>query len=162
MTDIAVVLQNDSECQTLPEITQFQKWVDSAIAVSQNKPENSVEDIVITIVNQAKSAELNAEYRNKTGPTNVLAFTYDPVPGFEADSLGDLVICADIVLSEAKQQGTPTVAHWAHLTIHGTLHLLGYDHIDSSDAIVMESLEIKALQTLGFSNPYDENESNHV
>lgn len=158
---ISVALQNTTN-NSIPTESQFQLWVDTALAVSANSAPTACNEIAITIVDKEQSAELNTQYREKSGPTNVLAFTYDPMPGFAQESLGDLVICADIVTAEATIQSTPLDAHWAHLTIHGTLHLLGYDHIDLSDAEIMEPLEIKALATLGFSNPYPDDHNTHV
>lgn len=152
---IAVVLQSADNNTNIPNEAQFQSWVDAALSVSEYLPAATCEEVCITIVDKAESAQLNTDYRQKTGPTNVLAFTYDPVPGFEADSLGDLAICAQVVEEEAQTQEKPLQAHWAHLTIHGVLHLLGYDHIDPNEAVHMERLEIKALQSIGFPNPYD-------
>jgi len=107
--------------------------------------------ICIRIVDEAESAMLNQQYRQKSGPTNVLAF---PVDVNELGLLGDLAICAAVVKQEALAQGKTFVAHFSHMVVHGTLHLLGFDHQTDRQALEMESLEIKFLQQLGFANPY--------
>ncbi|HET6566237.1 MAG TPA: rRNA maturation RNase YbeY [Xanthomonadales bacterium] len=110
--------------------------------------------ITIRIVDEAESAELNRQYRQKTGATNVLSFPADLPDEVDLPLLGDLVICAPLVESEAGAQGKAVTAHWAHLVVHGTLHLLGYDHIEAAEAEEMESLEARLLQQLGFPDPY--------
>ncbi len=113
-------------------------------------------ELGVRVVGPAESRRLNADYRGKDKPTNVLSF---PVqwpcaarPGLRP--LGDLVICAHVVRSEAREQGKALRAHWAHLVVHGALHLIGYDHEIPSDARRMERREIAVLRRLGFSNPY--------
>jgi probable rRNA maturation factor len=106
------------------------------------------------VVDEAESATLNAQYRGKQGPTNVLSFGFDSPPGVDVPLLGDLVICAPVVVREALEQGKPGQAHWAHMTIHGVLHLLGYDHQTPEQAQIMEALEIAALADLGYADPY--------
>lgn len=154
---IKTILQNETTVSDVPAENHFQAWVDCALHHAELTPEETIEEVFINIVSLEKSALLNEEFRNKVGPTNVLAFTYDPIPGIPEESLGDLAICADIVAKEALEQQKPFIAHWAHLTIHGTLHLLGYDHINEKDAQIMEALEVKALHSLGFDNPYETN-----
>lgn len=153
---VTVFLDNTTDERTAPTEGQFQAWVDCALITAENKIAESVENVTISIVDKEKSAVLNETFRSKSGPTNVLAFSYDPIPGFSEESLGDLAICPDILKKEAEAQGIPITAHWAHLTIHGILHLLGYDHLNDDDAAIMESLEIKALKQFGFENPYAE------
>jgi probable rRNA maturation factor len=97
---------------------------------------------------------LNQTFRGKTGPTNVLSFPADLPPGTDAPLLGDIVICAPVVRREAQQQGKSLTAHWAHMAVHGTLHLLGYDHIDAAQAEEMESLETHILTGMHFPCPY--------
>lgn len=135
---------------TLPEQEDFERWVSSAISPMREEAE-----LTIRIVNDSESQQLNAQYRGKDKPTNVLSFPADLPNELELPLLGDLVISADIVQSEAAEQGKPEIAHWAHMSIHGALHLLGYDHIDDTEAEEMESLETRILADLGFPNPYE-------
>ena len=99
---------------------------------------------------------LNETFRHKTGPTNVLSFPNTPEMDSEDTSLGDIAICTMIVEQEAHAKSITTASHWAHLTVHGLLHLLGYDHIDASDANTMETLETQILASLGIDNPYED------
>lgn len=132
-----------------PDIDQFQNWLHQVAKKLDTKGE-----ICIKIVDQAESRELNNSYRQKDKPTNVLSFPAD-IPDFVASThLGDLAICATVVEQEARDQNKAIIDHWAHLTIHGCLHLLGYDHIEDTEAEVMEALEIKLLAELDISNPY--------
>ncbi len=117
--------------------------------------------MVVRIVSEAESQELNRAYRDKDYPTNVLSFPYDPAPlpldedeADEIDYLGDLVICLPVMEREAAEQGKTPTQHWAHLLVHGLLHLQGYDHITDSDAEEMEALETDILGKLGFPDPY--------
>ena len=109
----------------------------------------------IRLVDSADSAEFNQKYRNKQGPTNVLSFPYELLPGVESDLLGDLLICAPLVVSEARAQHKTVAMHLSHLVVHGTLHLLGYDHITNKEAQEMESIEIQVLENNGIANPYE-------
>ncbi len=152
---ITVVLIDDVRDENAPVLKQFQHWVDETLAVVSEKVPGSCTEVCISIIDPDTSAELNQTYRQKSGPTNVLSFTYDPIPGVQPESLGDLAICAELVESEALAQHKKSAAHWAHLTVHGVLHLLGYDHIAEDEAVMMESLEIQILQKLGFENPYE-------
>jgi len=108
----------------------------------------------VRIVGAAESAELNRRFRRKHGPTNVLSFPFEAPPGMRSEVLGDLVICAPVVRREARAQRKPERAHWAHMVVHGILHLRGYDHLNRRDATVMEKKEIRILKELGFANPY--------
>lgn len=117
-------------------------------------------EVVLRIVDAAESQELNLRYRGKDKPTNVLSFVADPLPpGFAElqaeQSLGDLVVCAQVVAAEALEQGKSLQAHWAHMVIHGCLHLLGHDHIEDEQAQRMETLERDLLAELNFSDPYE-------
>jgi probable rRNA maturation factor len=132
-----------------PSEQQFQLWVDTAL---QEDDQDS--EIVIRLVDDQESAELNQQYRHKQGPTNILSFPFEAPDGFDTDLLGDLVICAPLIALEALQQNKQLFDHWAHITIHGVLHLLGYDHIDDAEAEEMEALEIKILSRLNINNPY--------
>ena len=109
----------------------------------------------ICIVDEAQSRELNRSYRGKDRATNVLAFAADSEL-LDYDCLGDLVICAPVVQAEACEQGKSPQAHWAHLVVHGMLHLQGYDHQTEDQAAAMEALEVEILDTLGYTNPYND------
>ncbi len=132
-----------------PSLQQLQQWVDLAL-------ENSGQDteIVIRIVDEQESQMLNEQYRHKQGPTNILSFPVEIPEGIELDLLGDMVICAPVVAKEALEQQKKLADHWAHIVIHGVLHLLGYDHIDDDDAELMESKETAILKKLHIDNPY--------
>lgn len=142
-------IQIATEMTELPDSGQFQQWVDAALGDSETDNE-----IVIRVVDEEESAQLNLQYRHKSGPTNVLSFPFEAPPGMELELLGDLVVCAPVVAREAKQQQKKLLDHWAHIIVHGVLHLLGYDHIEEADAERMESLEINILQQLNIRNPY--------
>ena len=144
-------LQNTSQWQPIPSEAQFLTWLSTALAGERDRAE-----VTIRLVGEEESARLNARFRGKAGPTNVLSFPFEPLPGVPIlDFLGDLVICAPLVDREAQALSKPPLAHWAHLVIHGTLHLLGYDHQTEAQAREMEALEIRLLQSLGFPNPYE-------
>jgi probable rRNA maturation factor len=111
-------------------------------------------ELGVRVVGSAESRRLNGRYRGKDKPTNVLSFPPAPLPGGAARPLGDLVICAQVVRSEARTQGKLLEAHWAHLVVHGALHLIGYDHEREAEAKRMERREVAVLRRLGFANPY--------
>src|SRR5512139_1835114 len=142
-------LQIATDAADLPSEAQFCLWVETALEGRRDGAE-----LTIRIVDDAESAELNETYRGKQGPTNVLSFPFEAPPCVELPLLGDIVICAPKVAREATEQGKPLEAHWAHLTLHGCLHLLGYDHIESEEAEAMEALETELLAALGYANPY--------
>ncbi len=135
---------------TGPAEAEFQHWVEAAL---QYEKRDNI-DVTLRIVDESESAALNSQYRDKDYATNVLSFTYDIPAEVEMNLLGDLVICAPVVQREAEEQGKTEQAHWAHMIIHGMLHLLGYDHLNDQDAQNMEQHEIAILAELGFSNPY--------
>lgn len=108
----------------------------------------------IRLVDKDESAALNSHYRHKSGPTNVLSFPFEAPPGMTLNLLGDLVICTPVVRREAEEQGKPLLAHWAHMVVHGVLHLRGYDHLTPTEAECMETLETAILARLGYANPY--------
>lgn len=149
-----VQLAFQKACQHLdiPRKAQFRSWVNAALQADGFIAE-SVE-LCIRVVDEAESAHLNETFRQKKGPTNVLSFPQDR-EGCHV-LLGDIALCAPLVASEAKEQQGEPFAHWAHLTIHGTLHLLGYDHETPQEALIMEQQEITILRQLGFENPYEE------
>lgn len=146
---VHVELQNASSANFLPAPDQLRRWVEAALRRERA-------EIVIRVVDSEEGAELNEQYRHKPGPTNVLSFPFEPPPGVATDILGDLVICAPVVEQEAAEQGKPLMAHWAHLVVHGVLHLQGFDHVEENEALTMESEEIAILNELGFANPYGE------
>lgn len=149
---ITLDIQRTIDDSTLPTDQDFQTWAEAALS-KYNKPF----EVTIRIVDQQESQTLNHTYRDKDKPTNVLSFPFEVPEGIELDLLGDLVICANIVEQEAKSQAKSIKAHWAHMTIHGCLHLLGFDHINDDEAEEMEALEIDILNKLGFNNPYEIN-----
>ncbi len=148
-----IMVQRATRNILAPTATQLKKWAAYAL-----EKKIMTGELTIRITNIKEITELNTTYRHKTGPTNVLSFPFDTPKelDLEIPLLGDIVICAEIVNQEAKLQGKTPEAHWAHMVIHGTLHLLGYDHEKEMDAKVMEAQEIQILQTLGFPNPYGE------
>jgi len=147
-------LQIVTESGDLPEQQHFQIWLDAALA--EIELDGADTEVVIRLVDDAESGQLNQQYRHKAGPTNILSFPFEAPPGLELDLLGDLVICAPLLAREAQQQNKPLLHHWAHITVHGVLHLLGYDHINEQDAEEMEALEIDILHKLNIANPYHE------
>lgn len=152
--------QTDSDAAPAPE--QFRHWVEMvldrvpATAVAQVAKHGSRE-VAIRVVDEPESARLNETYRNRQGATNVLSFPFEPpvgMPPQELLLLGDLAICAPVVIREAREQDKPVEAHWAHMVVHGILHLLGYDHQDDSEAEAMERLETDILAQMGIASPY--------
>jgi len=133
----------------LPNEQEICQWARIALQEKQDQAE-----LVVRIVDEAEITALNRSYRGKEGSTNVLSFSYEPMQGVESELLGDVVICAPVVAGEAVAQGKPLDAHWAHMVMHGVLHLLGYDHGAESEAREMERLETELLSNLGFLNPY--------
>lgn len=157
---IELELQNPCDFDTIPNIESLQLWSNAALQQS-----NGDISLVIRLVDEDEGKNLNYTYRNKNSATNVLSFPYE-VPDYAIDipelndeysnsHLGDLVLCENVVINEAKAQNKTVEQHWAHLIVHGVLHLQGFDHINDNDAIKMESLEIEILESLGFDNPYD-------
>jgi probable rRNA maturation factor len=146
---IILDLQLASTASDLPSESQIQQWLDAAILPFQAEAE-----VTVRIVDESESQQLNFDYREKDKPTNVLSFPFQCPPGIELPLLGDLVICAGVVAQEAKEQQKSLSAHWAHMVVHGSLHLLGFDHINDDDATEMEAEEIQILAELGFADPY--------
>jgi len=134
----------------LPANSSIAKWAGAALQGVRKK--RMV--LSVRLVGAKEGAILNRRYRAKPGPTNVLSFPFECPPGAHTDVLGDLVICAPVVRREASRQGKAERAHWAHMVVHGILHLRGYDHKNRRDATNMEALEIRILKGLGFPNPY--------
>ncbi len=145
-----VVIQIACDHPHLPKPEQLTTWAEACGNVAPDT------EVVLRIVDASESAELNQTWRHKDGPTNVLSFPFTVPAGVPVNILGDIVLCAERVEQEARDQGKSLEAHWAHLVIHGMLHLQGYDHVDEAEALAMEQREIAILDTLGFSNPYEE------
>ena len=133
----------------LPAAVSFRRW---AAAAAQGRIKRA--DLAIRLVDAKEGRALNRHYRGKDYATNVLSFPVDLPPGVTLPLLGDLVICAPVVAKEALEQGKPLAAHYAHLTVHGVLHLLGLDHEDEREAEAMEQFERDILATLGLPDPY--------
>ncbi|MFS2124580.1 rRNA maturation RNase YbeY [Pseudomonas sp. Pseusp97] len=143
-------LQVASQAPGLPSEAQFRLWCELALRQRTNDSE-----LTIRLVDEGEGRELNKTWRHKDYATNVLSFPADvPDELLDIPLLGDLVICAPVVTREAAEQGKSAEAHWAHLVIHGCLHLLGYDHIDDAEAEEMEGLERELLAELGHPDPY--------
>lgn len=161
---LAVTVQMASSRRGVPHARSLNRWAQAACEKDLPKGERELE-LTIRIVGAAESRRLNRTWRNKDKPTNVLSFPAAPVapgangapnrfPAKEFSELGDLAICAPVVSREAREQGKTAQAHWAHMVVHGVMHLLGYDHENDRDATVMEAREVKILAQLGYSDPY--------
>lgn len=141
----------------VPTEEHFQQWAEAVVTLLEL--ENC--SASLSIVDADESQTLNREYRQKDKPTNVLSFPsefdFPNLPDLPR-ILGDIIICAEVVVREANEQNKMPEAHWAHMTIHGILHLLGYDHQTDDDAEQMEGLEVRALKRLGYNDPYRDNE----
>lgn len=142
-----------ADVTTLPTEAQLTLWATTAL---QGRTGFSEPELTIRLTDDEESQSLNSEYRGKDRPTNVLSFPFDAPPEVPLELLGDLVICVGVVEREAVEQGKTAEAHWAHMVIHGCLHLLGYDHIKDDEAEEMEALERDLLASLGYSDPYQE------
>ena len=142
MSQLVISIQIVSELANTPEKSQFKKWAQAALRVDT--------EATIRIVDAQEALELNSTYRGKDYATNVLTFplTEEPV------LMGDIIICAPVVAAEANAQHKDLIAHYAHLTVHGMLHLCGFDHENEYQAELMESLEVQILTKLGYANPY--------
>ncbi|QAU25151.1 rRNA maturation RNase YbeY [Dyella sp. M7H15-1] len=135
----------------LPSALSFRRWVDAALAGAKRRPPA---ELAIRIVGTREGRRLNRNYRDKDYATNVLSFPVELPPGVSLPLIGDLAMCAPVVAREAVEQNKLPNHHWAHLTVHGVLHLLGYDHIEDAEAEAMEALETRILAKLGIDNPY--------
>ena len=169
---LTVDIQHASSAESLPSDEEIHSWALAALTAAgehsslnksslNNSSETNTEEkeLSVRIVDPDEIQQLNRQYRDKDKPTNVLSFPCELPPGVEVPLLGDLIICAQVVKAEAAEQHKSEQSHWAHMVVHGTLHLLGYDHIDDTEADEMESLESKIIQQLGFPEPYAERES---
>lgn len=157
-TEIELQLDLQIACSTdygsasdLPTEEQLIQWATAAVL---SRTEHEEPELTVRIVDEAESQELNHEYRGKDKPTNVLSFPFEAPAHVPLSLLGDLIVCRQVVESEAIEQGKPLIAHWAHMIIHGCLHLLGYDHIVDEEAEEMEGIEKNIMIELGFEDPY--------
>ncbi|MEE8365447.1 MAG: rRNA maturation RNase YbeY [Gammaproteobacteria bacterium] len=146
---VRIDLQNEESIDVIPDLQQLTRWVESSLLKQYDNLEQT-----IRVVDDAESRALNLRFRKIDAPTNVLSF---PASNDYLDyqCLGDLVICAPVVATEALQQAKPQLAHWAHMVVHGMLHLQGFDHRTDTEAKKMEALEVEILSTLGYINPYN-------
>lgn len=141
---------DEGMAKAIPSLEQIEAWA-NAVLVAENTGE---QEITVRFTDDEESQTLNHEYRGKDKPTNVLSFPFEVPPGIEMNLLGDLVICVPVIMREAEEQDKTPTNHYAHMVIHGILHLLGYDHIDDADADIMEAKEIRILASLNIGNPY--------
>ncbi len=137
-----LIVQYVNSSTDVPTRPQFRRWVKAALMQEA--------EIVLRLVDEIEGRELNQQFRHKNYATNVLTFVYDDMQPLT----GDIVLCAPVVCKEAQQQNKPLLAHYAHLTVHGILHLQGYDHIDEAEAAEMEQMETNILARLGYADPY--------
>ncbi|HJR10857.1 MAG TPA: rRNA maturation RNase YbeY [Rhodanobacteraceae bacterium] len=135
----------------VPTPASFRRWTETALSAARHR---KPAELSIRIVGAREGRALNRQYRGKDYATNVLSFPVELPRGISSPLLGDLVICAPVVVREAREQGKPPRSHYAHLTIHGVLHLLGFDHQNERDAVRMEALETRILAALGIADPY--------
>lgn len=136
----------------VPAPASFRLWVEAALRGARRR---KATELAIRIVDAEEGRALNREYRSKDYATNVLSFPVELPPGVTLPLIGDLAICAPVVAREAAEQGKPARDHWAHMTVHGVLHLLGYDHMEDAEAETMEALETRILAGLGIADPYN-------
>lgn len=134
----------------LPAAVRLRAWIEAALRAARRRRG----EVSLVLVDRESGREFNNRYRGRDAPTNVLSFPVEAMPGVKSDLLGDLVICAPLVADEARAQGKPLADHYAHLCIHGSLHLLGYDHQQPTEAERMERLETRILARLGIPDPY--------
>ena len=154
-TPLELDLQIASEAPHLPTESDVAGWITAALRqAGYQAPDDMPTEMTVRIVDHEESQELNNTYRGKDNPTNVLSFPFEAPEDIPLALLGDLVICAPVVAQESQEQNKPLQAHWAHMVVHGTLHLLGFDHIEDDAAAEMEALEVQILDNLGFADPY--------
>ncbi|KFZ31556.1 hypothetical protein IDSA_02275 [Pseudidiomarina salinarum] len=151
MSQTTVDLQLASTCAELPTEADIELWVGTSLRILE---QDESAELTVRIVDETEALELNKTYRQRDYPTNVLSFPFEAPVELPVRLLGDLVVCAPVIEREAAAQGKALSAHWTHMIVHGTLHLLGYDHIDDDEAVVMERLEQRILEALGYADPY--------
>ncbi len=147
---LKVMVANVSSESVVPEDAAITQWARAAM----EGYENEAAEVDVRIVDEREIVELNRRFRNKPEATNVLSFPFEDPPGVHTGLLGDVVICAPVVCREAQGQGKQVMAHWAHMLVHGIMHLRGYDHETPREAQAMEGMETRILTRLGFPNPY--------
>lgn len=145
--DLDLTVQIASDNPTCPDEDTIRSWLKHIDTIRSLSGE-----MTVRIVGEKEGTQLNHEYRDRAGPTNVLSFAYNDESSGKI--MGDIVICAPVVEREAREQNKDCRSHWAHMVIHGTLHLMGYDHIDETDAVKMETLEQSIMAEIGYDNPY--------
>jgi len=151
LLDVQIADELEGFSAFLPSVEQLHHWASAALS---GRTDFAEPELTIRLVAEDESQELNSEYRGKDKPTNVLSFPFEAPPQVPIELLGDLIVCAQVVQQESIEQNKPAEAHWAHMVVHGCLHLLGYDHIKDDEADVMEDLERQIMAGLGFSDPY--------
>lgn len=161
-----IEIQRAADNADTPDDAQLQQWAAAALAAAPGAARGSMPrtgHITVRLADSAEMTQLNSDFRGKNGPTNVLSFPFEAPAGLPAEALepilGDIVICADVVSAEAQQQGKTARAHWAHMIVHGVLHLCGHDHQNDADAARMEALETDILGAAGFADPYQTEEA---
>ena len=156
---VIIELMNASSETRLPSKQDFQHWTEATLLALSGKSSarrQEAAELSIRLVDETESATLNEKFRQKKGATNILSFPCSESDVQEINLLGDLAICVPLVKKEATEQKKSLEAHWAHLTVHGVLHLYGYDHEEDQPAKKMEDMEISILNTLGYVNPYEQ------
>lgn len=148
LMSIDLDLQVATDCEAVPSAEQFLEWAGLALKGRADT------ELTLRLVDRSESSRLNEQFRSKKGPTNVLSFPAELPPGIDLPLLGDIVICAPLVEEEARNHGRTVESHWAHLVVHGVLHLLGFDHQTEQEADEMESLEVELLASIGIADPY--------
>lgn len=148
--NLDVTIQSAS-CEPVPDEDDIRYWIRTTL---QQQQRHDDAELTVRLVDIDEMTTLNQSYRGKSGPTNVLSFPAELPPELALPLLGDIVICAPVVIREAREQQKTAQAHWAHMTVHGTLHLLGYDHLEDEEAQQMEALETNILHSLNFDSPY--------
>jgi len=151
--DLQLAYQGDADVEAaIPAISTLQEWANRVFGILDLYDQ----EFTARFVGIEESQALNLQFRGKDKPTNVLSFPFESPPGIEMPLLGDLVICAPVISQEAAEQNKPVAFHYAHMLVHGILHLLGYDHIEDTQADEMEALEIRILAELGIDDPYQD------
>ena len=145
-----VEIQLEDGSSKTPDAQQIRGWVTAVFTILERSPLA----LTVRVVGEEEMAQLNRRYRGRNQPTNVLSFPIEPLSGMCTNLLGDIVVCGPVVDREAAIQHKPPMGHWAHMVIHGMLHLVGYDHESDQEATAMETLEKSVLERLGFSDPY--------
>ena len=158
MVAVTIDVQLACDDPDIPAADEIRSWIEAAVDLSDRAPETDIE-LAVRVVDVDEIRALNRLYRDKDAATNVLSFPSGDMDGLPPDAprlLGDVVVCADVVAREATEQGKAVADHWAHMIVHGTLHLLGFDHDNDADAQEMEALEVRVLASKNVTDPYAE------